>query len=450
MHRAILRISTLIVVIGMLLGAACPTQAAYETGGVVKVILSNGLTLLVRPEPEASVAAIEVFVRVGAPDEHELNAGIGQLLAGSILAGTKSRSASKLAKLISEVGGNFHAVWQWNYLEVYAVTPPQTCEETLGLLADSILNSKLDAAAVEYSRAAILREARRQEEDPFNCAYTALRRLVRPGTPYDRSYLGDPEKIKEISQQELAKFYEDHFSADRIVISVVGNVDAERVMRKVEKYFGNMKHSARSPEGKADVRPGTGKLTIEMAGSSAYVLLGYPAPGVDDPDYPAMCVANVLLGGNKSSLLFTKLREERGLGYQVGSVYPALRLGSHIAAYLGMDSARATPEAISAVQEAMLEQADVLRSGRFTNDDLERAKRFLIGNHALQHERTRDRAYHLGWHEVMGLGYQYDFQYPGNIRRVTRKDAERVCNRFLCEPTWVILLGTQNGERVPE
>ncbi|HUV04411.1 MAG TPA: pitrilysin family protein [Armatimonadota bacterium] len=431
------------LVVGMLLAAVCPGRAAYETGGVVKAILSNGLTVLVRPEPEAGVAAIEVFVRVGAPDEDALNAGIGQLLAGSILAGTKSRSATKLARLVSEVGGNFHAVWQWNYLEVFAVTLPQTCEETFGLLADSILNSKLDLAALEYSRAAILREAERQE-DPFNCAYTALRRLIQPGTPYDRPYLGDPEKIQEINQQELAKFYEDHFSADRVVISIVGNVDPQRVIRKVETYFGNMKRSARSPEGKMDARWGTGNLTIEKAGSASYVLLGYPAPGVDDQDYPAMCVANVLLGGNKSSLLFTKLREERGLGYQVGSVYPSLRFGSHIAAYLGMDSSRGTPDAIKAVQDAMLEQVDVLRSGRFADDDLERAKRFLIGNHALRHERTRDRAHYLGWHEVMGLGYQYDFQYSSNVKRVTREDVTRVCSRFLGEPTWVILSGTQN------
>jgi len=434
----------IMLVVGMLF-AACPAQAAYETGGVVKAILSNGLTVLVRPEPEASVAAIEVFIRVGASDEHELNAGIGQLLAGSILAGTKTRSASKLARLISEVGGNFHAVWQWNYLEVYAVTPPQTCEETLSLLADSILNSRLDRAAVEYSRAAILREAQRQEEDPFNCAYTALRRLVHLGTPYDRLYLGDPEKVKEISQQELAKFYEAHFSADRVVISVVGAVDAQRVIRKVEKHFGGMKRSARSARVDASTRPSAGKLTIEKTGSAAYVLLGLPAPGVEDPDYPAMCVANILLGGNKSSLLFTKLREERGLGYQVGSVYPSLRLGSHIAAYLGMDSARATPEAVRTVQETMLEQVDVLRSGRFTDDDLERAKRFLIGNHALRHERTRDRAYYLGWHEVMGLGYQYDFQYADKIRRVTREDIKRACGRFWGKPAWVILSGMQNA-----
>jgi zinc protease len=159
-------------------------------------------------------------------------------------------------------------------------------------------------------------------------------------------------------------------------------------------------------------------------------MLGFPAPGVENPDYPAMCLANVLLGGNKSSLLFRKLREERGLGYQVGSLYPALRGESHLAAYVGLDSTRATPEALEAVQAAITEQVNVLRSGDFTDQDLERAKRFLVGKHALKHERTRDRAFYLGWHEAIGLGYQYDFQYADKIKAVTKGDVVHTCSRF--------------------
>ena len=63
------------------------------------------------------------------------------------------------------------------------------------------------------------------------------------------------------------------------------------------------------------------QIAVEKAGEAAYVMLGYPAPGLDNPDYYPMCVANVLLGGNKSSLLFTSLRENQGLGYQVESQF---------------------------------------------------------------------------------------------------------------------------------
>ena len=429
-------IMAVILLLGMMCGSA---RAAYDTGGVVKTILSNGLTILVRREPEARTAAIEIFVRVGAADETEQNMGIGQLLAGSILAGNESHSDTKLARLVSEVGGNFHAVWQWNYLEIYAVTSPQTCEEAIGLLAETIQNSKLDPAAIEYSRSSILKESRRQEDDPFNCAYTALRRLVHWNTAYDRLYLGDSDKIKAITPQQLKEFYKKSFSPNRIVISVVGDIDPQSVTHKIEAVFGNMILQSKQPADAKPSKAGAALLMLKKASPITYVMLGYPAAGVDDSDYPAMSVANVLLGGNKSSLMFTKLREERGFGYQVGSLYPALRGGSHIAAYLGMDSARVTPDFLKVVKEAMLEQVSTLRSSGFSDEDLERAKKYLIGSHALRHERTRDRAFYLGWNETIGLGYQQDFQQAEMIKKVSRADIERVCARFLNTPAVVIL-----------
>ncbi|MHB1000435.1 MAG: M16 family metallopeptidase [Armatimonadota bacterium] len=423
------------------------SHAAYETGGAVKNILSNGVTLIVRPEPEARTVAIEVFARVGAAEENKNNAGIGHLLAGSILSGTEGRAPLKLARLVSEVGGNFHAVWQWNYLEVYAVTVPDRWNETLGLLADSIQGSTLDPRAVEYARSSILKRISNQDSDPFNNAYTEIRRMLHRNTPYDRTYLGETSAIKSITQPQLKEFYTRNFSAEKIVISVTGNVDPDAVQRKVESRFGNMQRVRPvsspkiTPSVNAEIKneivlPGTAPIT--------YIMMGYPAVGIDDPDYPTMCVANTLLGGNKSSLLFTKLREGLGLGYQVGSLYPALKSGSHIVGYIGIDTERATPDVIKTVRECMDQQFSVLRSGSFSDDDLDRAKRYLAGNHALKHERTRDRAFYLGWHEAIGLGYQYDFTYDEKIKKVTREDVQRVCGKFPDKPVFLIYSGSDS------
>lgn len=441
------RTRTIVPVVCSLLSAvfSAPAEAAYETGGVTKTILSNGVTILVKHEPEAKVAAIEVLLRIGAEDESRSNAGIGQLLAGSILAGTETRSALKLARLVSEVGGNFHALWQPNYIEIYAVTVPDMAEETISLLADSVLNPKLDDAALEYARSAILREANRQESDAFTSAYTALRRIVQRGGIYDRSYLGDAEGLRGISRDALKSFYEKNCSADRLVVSVVGNMDVKQVQRKVEVCFGSMARLSNTRAPIESLSVGGRDQRIERPGPEAFVMIGFPAPGVDDPDYPAMCVANAILGGNKSSLLFRNLREQRGLGYQVGSVYPVLRGGSHVAAYLGMDSSRATPDALSAVRQAILDQVEIIRSGRFSDDDLERAKRYLIGNHALQHERVRDRALYLGKYEALGVGYQFDFQLADKIRRVSREDIARVCAKYMDRPSSVVLAGDETG-----
>ena len=427
-----------------------PADAAYETGGVIKMIMSNGVTLLVYPEPESSVVAIEIFARVGAQDETPSTAGTGHLLAGSILSGTEGRAPLKLSRLVSEVGGNFRALWQWNYVEVYAVTVPSMWSETLGLLADSVQESTLDQRAIDFSRTSIIRQISHQEDDLFNSAYTALRRLIHYKTPYDRAYLGESSAIKSITQQNLKDFYARNFSSDRIVISVAGNVDPAAVQRRVDIRFGNMKRSRLKETPQQKYEGSNGDVVLKKQGSASYIMVGYPAAGVDDPDYPAMCVANVILGGNKSSLLFSKLREELGLGYQVGSLFPALKGGSHIAAYLGMDSSRATQEVIGTVRKTMEQQFDALSAGSFADDDLVRAKRYLIGSHALKHERTRDRAFNLGWHEAVGLGYQYDFLYGDKMNAVTRADVMRVCAKYFTKPSFVVVQGTSESAEAGE
>ncbi len=430
----------------MLLGALIPAHAAYETGGVAKTILSNGVTILMRKEPEARVAAIEVFVRVGAEDEGLKNAGMGQLLAGAILSGTESRSALKVARLFNEVGGNFHAVWQPNYLEVSAVTLPDMADEAISLIADSVVNPGFDTRVVEYSRKTILKEADRVGGDPFNVAYTAIRHMVLHGSAYDRPYLGDSDRVRSITRDELKSWYDRNLTSDRIVVSVVGNMDMARVSRKIETCFGNVqRHPVQAPES-ATPSPLKDMLQIQKPGSSAYVVIGYPAPGVQSPDYPAMCVANVLLGANKSSLLFRNVREQQGLGYQVGSLYPDIKGSGHVAAYLSLDAARATPEVLDSAKSAMLAQVETLCAGRFTDEDIDRAKRYLIGNHALEHERTRDRAYHLGRYEAIGLGYQFDFTYGSKIKQVTREQVQDVCARYFHSPSIVILTATQAGQ----
>jgi len=432
----------------MLAGFLAPAEAAYRTGGVEKMILSNGLTLLVKREPDSRVAAIEIFARVGAADESESTAGIGHLLAGSVLAGTKTRSAAKLARLVSEVGGNFHAVWQWDYLEIYAVTLPQMCEDAISLLADSVRAASLEPAALEYARSAILRQSRAVLDDPYTSAYTTLNNLVHRRDPYGRPYLGTRGAVETVTQAQLETFYKKHFVPNNIVISVVGDVDPTSISRKILSHFRRLDYVPRRDEAaNRRLEPGPsspiGEVLAPVTESAAtsYVMLGYPALCVTDPDYPALSVANVILGGGKSSLLFTKLREEKGLGYHVGSVYPVRRGNSHIAAFVGMDASRGGRAVVEVVKEFMLQQVAALANGRFSDEDVERAKKFLIGTHALRHERTRDRAFHLGWYEAIGLGYRYDFEYADVIRTVTRSDVERVCKRIFSQNPTVVVTG---------
>jgi predicted Zn-dependent peptidase len=418
---------------------------AIAHAAVEKTILSNGLTLLVKREPESRTAAIEVFIRVGAAQENKQTEGIGHLLAGTILSGSERRTPRRLAEVVSEVGGNFHAVWQWDYIEIYAVTLPRMCDEAIGLLAESISSPSFEPDAVERARSAVLKQMKALEDNQYSTGYNLLVAQVHKGNPYGRPYLGDPDVIRAINRQQLEAFYRKYVVPSAIVISVVGNVDPMRISRLVELRFAGMEYAPQKPTGVPfrfrPEPPQEPEPPAPEQTAASYVMIGWVAPGAADKDYPAVCIANVLLGGNKSSLMFTKLREGQGIGYQVGSIYPVLKGSGHIAAYVGLDSSRGGPEVTQAVKASVMGLASTLATGGFTDDDIERAKSYLIGSHALKHERARDRAYYLGLYESLGLGYRYDSTYAAAIRAVTRADLERVCASIFTHPPTVVTVG---------
>jgi predicted Zn-dependent peptidase len=87
----------------------------------------------------------------------------------------------------------------------------------------------------------------------------------------------------------------------------------------------------------------------------------------------------------------------------------------------------------------------VLQEG-ITNDELDRAKNFLIGNYLIDHESNSSQAFYLGWFEIIGAGWQFDSKYPKLIQKVALHDVLDVAQRYLAQPTTVILKPQENAD----
>jgi zinc protease len=157
-----------------------------------------------------------------------------------------------------------------------------------------------------------------------------------------------------------------------------------------------------------------------------WLIVGYPAPPVASPDYPAMKVLNAILGGGMSSRLFSELRDKRALAYSTGSFYPSRAEESHLVTYI-----IALPDNAEAARQGILEIIKEIQERGVPQEELERAKSYVIGNYRIEHETTERRAWYLGWYETLGVGYQMDAYYPQLIQAVTAEDIQRVAQKYL-------------------
>jgi len=432
---------------GPLLAADAPT--VHGSPQIAKKILDNGLTVIIKPEPGSGLVAIVAAVRAGAAQESMQTAGIGNFVAQLLLAGTRLSSAEEVAAIADEVGGNIGAQWHQDFTEIRAITTSAMFNRAMNLVGESLTEANFESKWVEQVRADLLKELREEKSNnPFGSAYDSVRMLLYQDSGYRRGNLGSERTIRLATPEDLRKFYTTYYVPNNIVLTVVGDVTVEQALDRTEKAFAGV------PAGKLPVNRGMPDEKLERSTyraseadvNLAYVMLGWLAPPVTSPDYAPMAVACNALGGGKGSMMFRELRQKRGMGYDLGTLYPRFRYQSHVLAYVVMDPFKVvlpnlrSSLVLDEVKAALLEQVDALKSNPLSERDLQRAKGYTIGANALSQQHLVDRAFHLAWFEAIGAGHETYLRFVSDVEKVTAEDVQRVARKYFSNYAAVLIM----------
>ena len=413
---------------------------------VVKTTLPNGLRVLCRREAGTPLVAVDVFVRAGASQETAGTAGLGSFVAHTLLASTTSSTPETMSIAIDALGGNVSATWHADWTQVAALTVPDRLSDTMFLLADVLRNADFDQNGVEAARTQMLTEMDARDADQFLTAYGNLQKSLFAGTAYARPDGGTPAALRRLTREDLIRYYQRFYIPQNIVIVVVGNVAPEAATAQIQASLGDFVRggTVTTPAG-APLPPLTQSLpptrVYQTDLTQQLVLAGVRTVPVSDPDYPALLVANALLGGMKSGLLFTHLREKEGLAYDLGSLYTPRLTAGDLTAYVYSAPTRTDPvtkktvPTVGPVKESLFAQFAALAAAPPTPAALTRAQHFLIGTDALKHERLEDRATLLGVAALTGPeGYTLDTEFARYINAVTAADVQRVAGKYFAHP----------------
>lgn len=424
------------------------SAATADSKAFTKTVLPNGLTVIVKPEESAGIVAIEVFIKAGASEERESNAGIGNMIAHTLLTSTRNKRAEKVAAIADEVGGNLQTEWHPDYTEIKAITTTSEFENAVILLGDILNNADFERKWVDRARQDILAEMAAEDDDIFNATYEQIRQRLYKDNPYHRPPSGYTRVIQSITPDDLQQFYNQYYVPNNIVISVVGDVKADKAARMFSMAFAGTSSKTLPKQRQIPEESLTESKSdlLERPIGAAYIMFGFLAPSVTSPDYPAARVAAVALGSGKGSRMFQDLREKQGLAYELGTIYPMMKEQSHMLVYLVTDPYRLTypgftiEMTLEDVKKAVLAEINKIQNEPLTNEELERAKRYTIGTYALSHQRIRERAFHLGWMEAIGLGCEYDSAYDSKIEAVTAADVQLAARKYLNNYAMTIVL----------
>jgi predicted Zn-dependent peptidase len=413
-----------------------PSRAAVPVaGGPTRYRLANGLTVIVSENRSSDLVVAQALIRAGTRLEDPAQSGITFFVRGMLVRGTQRRTATEIAQTIEGVGGLMGGGTGADFTSIYTITPSRHLDVGLDLLADLLSDARFDPQDIETQRRISLSRISQNEDQPLQHAIDLFNATLYPYHPYAHSVLGTRETVSSLTREHLVAFYRSFFTAPNTVLVVAGNIATNQALEKVERAFGRLRTEP-SPRRHGWLRaveralapplPAPREVRESRAIAAAWIALGYLGVPVGHQDFPALRVLSALLGEGMSSRLFVQIRERAGLAYQVGSVLPVRAGPSHLRIIAGTD-----PPNLSTVVAAMLREVERLRAEAPPAEDVAQAKRSIIGRYALAREDLEQRAFYLGWYEVLGVGFEYDARFAEEIGRVTPEDLLRVARRYL-------------------
>jgi len=381
-----------------------PELPPFDVPQPVRVELDNGMILILVEDHELPL--IDAVARIRTGQRHDPSDQVGLAsLTGDVMrtGGTESMSADEIDKFLEGRAASIETG-----IGLDSGTASMSClkedfSDVLGLFAEVLRHPVFDEDRIAVTKNQINAAIARQNDDSQAIASREFgKAILGADSPYTviETYTG----IAGITRDDLIGFHGRYVHPNNIVLGLVGDFDTETVVAQVTETFGDWpKGSATEPfEGGYRTESAPGVYYVEkndVTQSSIY--MGHLGVRRDDPDYYAIEVFNEVLGGGFVSRLFTRVRSQKGLAYNVRGW-----LGSNWdrPGYFQLYMTTKTETTGAAIEALILEARNIAQDELPTAEEVDRAKEAILASFVF----TSDTA-----SEILGqqLTYEY-FGYP--------------------------------------
>ena len=417
---------------------AAKSEAAkpVSAGEIQKFELSNGLRVLVREDARLPLVSMTAVFRCGLLAETPETNGITRLMSKVILKGTKTRTAEQIADTIEAVGGSIGSDAGNNSFNVSVEVTKPDLKLGLDLLSDVLLNATMPEKAVAREKEVQLAGIKEDEEQLTTVARNILREALFQKHPYALRTKGSPESVAHLTQKELLDFRDRYVVAKNGVLAVFGNVKADEVKKLLEQSLGKMKSGSLAltdvPKSAEPKKVET--VEAERDKAQGVLMVGYRSSDMFSPDRHALELIDEA-SSDLGSRFFIRIREQMGLAYYVGASQMIGLAPGLFAFYLGTD-----PQKIEPVKAALLEEIGKLASEGLTNEELQRAKKKLIGQQQIANQSNDAFGYMTALDELYGLGFNHYKELEKNVNAVTVEEVKRVAKKYFQDQPYVLAI----------
>ncbi|HUT69700.1 MAG TPA: pitrilysin family protein [Desulfatiglandales bacterium] len=402
-----------------------------------KTVLANGIKIITQHIPHAKSVSLGIWVNAGSRDEFEQERGIFHLIEHMLFKGTKSRSATQIAKDLDTIGGFSNAFTTKEQTCFHARVLDHHLKFLTELFSDIFINSLFSEDDLELEKAVVLQEISMMEDTHDEYVQILSDQLFWAGEPLGRPILGTKETVKSINKSQIHDYLSRFYSSQGVVIAAAGKVNHDLLVNHFRPFFESLpaKSDGIPPRRTPPVNPSVSCYPKQI--EQVHLCLGAQASSLSGKERFAEAVFNTILGGNMSSRLFQEIREKRGLAYSLYSYLSSYTDTGLIRIYVATDK-----DAVNQVLELIGSLITDIQKGDPLEHDVSGAKDYLVGGLMLATESTNNLMMRLAKNEYVFNRYVSDDELIAELERVTLDEVIDASRRmFSADKVSVTVLG---------
>lgn len=395
----------------------------------VETRLANGLRVVVVERHDLPIVTAALVATGGAATDPRARSGASNLASDLLTKGTKTRSATEIARAIESLGGSIAAGADRDGASIGVTVKSDQIAPAMTILADVATAPAFDQQEIERARAQAIDGLTVAFKNPAQLAGYVASRAVFGDAPYGAPLSGTPASLAALTRADLVSSYVQTWRPGQAALVMVGDITPAKAAALAQERFGNWRSGtvvSPGPDAPA-IRPAPRVIVVDLPDAGqAGVVVARAGIARSDPNFYPLAVANTVLGGGFSSRLNQEIRIKRGLAYGASSGVQALRRPGSISARTQTKNATA-PEVIALIV------AEMKRMGAapVPASELDTRKAVLVGGFGRAIETTDGVADILGDYIVQDVPLSELARYTGAVEAVDPAAIQRAAATLL-------------------
>jgi len=399
--------------------------------------LDNGLKL-VSIKRDSQLMSVHAGVKIGSLIEDKEEKGTSHFIEHMLFKGTKNRTNEVLNSELEQIGGEYNAYTDYG-ATVYSISAlGDELDDSVKLLSDMLLNSIFPEDELERERGVILAEIRTSKDDIEEYSFNRINEVAFLNSPLRYDVIGEEKNINAINVKKLVEFYEKYYIPNNCFISIVSSREHEDVFNLVKRYFNDWKCQELKEQVVIEEKniPGCAVSYKNDIEQSTLIYL-YTFYGLTEYEELVLRILNHRFGGSNNSILFRKLREERGLAYDIYSEVDTSNHVKTLSIYTSI-SEDSVKEAISIIDGCI--DSIIKKEIIFDDSSIELMKKVLKTAVASTLEDPMDLGNYVLHRSIEGENIYGFVEDMDRLKSIKREDIYIAAENIFKDPTIHILL----------